>query len=80
MKEYDIVIVGAGSGGSTAAKEAAEKSFKTIFFEQGRKPGEKNSSWTGHCLECGACHQVCESDAIEIGFPASGTGIVIEQG
>ena len=25
MKEYDIVIVGAGPGGSTAAKEAAEK-------------------------------------------------------
>jgi len=47
MKEYDIVIVGAGPGGSTAAKEAAEKGLKTIFFERGRKPGEKNSSGTG---------------------------------
>jgi digeranylgeranylglycerophospholipid reductase len=47
LKEYDIVIVGAGPGGSTAAKEAAEKGFKTIFFERGRKPGEKNSSGTG---------------------------------
>ncbi|MFX1482422.1 MAG: NAD(P)/FAD-dependent oxidoreductase [Promethearchaeota archaeon] len=47
MKEYDIVIVGAGPGGSVAAKEAAEKGFKTIFFERGRKPGEKNSSGTG---------------------------------
>ena len=47
MKEYDIVIVGAGPGGSLAAKEAAEKGLKTIFFERGRKPGEKNSSGTG---------------------------------
>ena len=47
MKEYDIIIVGAGPGGSTAAKEAAEKGLKTIFFERGRKPGNKNSSGTG---------------------------------
>ncbi|NHI90349.1 MAG: hypothetical protein EAX87_12555, partial [Candidatus Thorarchaeota archaeon] len=47
MKEYDIVIVGAGPGGSIAAKEAAEKGLKTIFFERGRKPGEKNSSGCG---------------------------------
>jgi digeranylgeranylglycerophospholipid reductase len=47
MNTYDIVIVGAGPGGSTAAKEAAEKGFKTIFFERGRKPGEKNSSGCG---------------------------------
>jgi flavin-dependent dehydrogenase len=47
MNEYDIVIVGAGPGGSTAAKEAADKGLKTIFFERGRKPGEKNSSGCG---------------------------------
>jgi digeranylgeranylglycerophospholipid reductase len=47
MNKYDIVIVGAGPGGSTAAKEAAEKGFKTIFFERGRTPGEKNSSGCG---------------------------------
>ena len=45
--EYDIVVVGAGPGGSLAAEEAAEKGLKTIFFERGRKPGEKNSSGTG---------------------------------
>ena len=47
MSGYDIVIVGAGPGGSTAAKEAAEKGLKTIFFERGRIPGEKNSSGCG---------------------------------
>ncbi len=36
--------------------------------------------YTSQCLECGACAQVCETDAIEFRFPAGGTGIVIEQG
>jgi digeranylgeranylglycerophospholipid reductase len=47
MKTYDVIIVGAGPGGSIAAKEAAEKGLKTIFFERGRTPGEKNSSGCG---------------------------------
>ncbi|MGY5876731.1 MAG: FAD-dependent monooxygenase [Candidatus Thorarchaeota archaeon] len=47
MYEYDVVIVGGGPGGATAAKEAAELGLKTIFFERGRKPGEKNSSGSG---------------------------------
>lgn len=47
MKAYDIIIVGAGPGGSMAAKIAAEEGLKTIFFERGRKPGEKNSSGCG---------------------------------
>ena len=47
MNTYDIIIVGGGPGGSMAAKVAAEKGLKTIFFERGRKPGEKNSSGCG---------------------------------
>jgi len=47
MKNYDLIIVGAGPGGSVAAKTAAEKGLKTIFFERGRNPGEKNSSGCG---------------------------------
>ncbi|MFX0080633.1 MAG: NAD(P)/FAD-dependent oxidoreductase [Candidatus Hodarchaeota archaeon] len=47
MIKYDIIIVGAGPGGSVAAKTAAEKGLKTVFFERGRKPGEKNSSGCG---------------------------------
>jgi flavin-dependent dehydrogenase len=41
------VVVGGGPGGSYAAKTAAELGLKTIFFERGRKPGEKNSSGCG---------------------------------
>lgn len=47
VKKCDVVIVGAGPGGSTAAKECAERGLKTVFIERGRKPGEKNSSGCG---------------------------------
>ncbi len=47
MEKWDVVVVGGGPGGSYAAKTAAEKGLKTIFFERGRKPGEKNSSGCG---------------------------------
>ena len=47
MKTYDLIVVGAGPGGSVAAKIAAEKGLNTIFFERGRIPGEKNSSGCG---------------------------------
>ncbi|GAH17026.1 unnamed protein product, partial [marine sediment metagenome] len=47
MNTYDLIVVGAGPGGSVTAKIAAENGLKTIFFERGRKPGEKNSSGCG---------------------------------
>ncbi|MFX0006899.1 MAG: NAD(P)/FAD-dependent oxidoreductase [Promethearchaeota archaeon] len=47
MKNYDLIIVGAGPGGSVAAKTAAENGLKTIFFERSGKPGQKNSSGCG---------------------------------
>jgi electron transfer flavoprotein-quinone oxidoreductase len=47
MEKWDVVVVGGGPGGSAAAATAAEAGLKTIFFERGRKPGEKNSSGCG---------------------------------
>lgn len=47
MADYDVVIVGAGPGGSIAAMQAASLGLKTVFFERGRRPGEKNSSGCG---------------------------------
>jgi len=32
------------------------------------------------CLECAACFQVCEADAINFKYPIGGTGIVFEKG
>lgn len=47
MAQYDVAIAGGGPGGSYAAKTAAELGLKTVFFERGRKSGEKNSSGCG---------------------------------
>jgi len=47
MRKYDLIVVGAGPGGSVAAKTAAELGMKTIMFERGNVPGEKNVSGTG---------------------------------
>ncbi|MHA1249782.1 MAG: NAD(P)/FAD-dependent oxidoreductase [Candidatus Helarchaeota archaeon] len=52
MKEYDVIVVGAGPGGSTAAKFAAELGLKTIIFERGRAPGEKNCSGSALSTKC----------------------------
>ena len=38
---YDVVIVGAGSNGSTAAYFLAKRGFKTLLIESSRNPGEK---------------------------------------
>ena len=34
MKNYDIIVIGAGPGGSAAAKTAAENGYSTCFFEK----------------------------------------------
>lgn len=47
MEEFDVAVVGAGPGGSMAARTAADMGLKTVFLERGRKPGEKNSSGCG---------------------------------
>jgi len=38
---YDVVIVGAGTNGGTAAYFLAKKGFKTLLIEASRTPGEK---------------------------------------
>ncbi len=38
-KEYDMIVVGAGPGGSVAAKEAAEKGLKVLLLERDREIG-----------------------------------------
>ncbi|MHA1294109.1 MAG: NAD(P)/FAD-dependent oxidoreductase [Promethearchaeota archaeon] len=47
MQKYDVLVVGGGPGGSITGKFAAEKGLKTIIFERGKKPGEKNASGVG---------------------------------
>ncbi len=48
---YDLVVVGAGPGGTSAAKVAAEKGLKVLVLERARTPGDKQMSgsylWRG---------------------------------
>lgn len=44
MAKYDVIVVGAGPGGTAAAKVAAEKKLKVLLLERARTPGDKNMS------------------------------------
>ncbi|NVM53675.1 MAG: NAD(P)/FAD-dependent oxidoreductase [Candidatus Helarchaeota archaeon] len=44
MANYDLVIVGAGPGGSICAKTAAELGLSVVILERGSYPGAKNAS------------------------------------
>ncbi|MBC7253256.1 MAG: NAD(P)/FAD-dependent oxidoreductase [Actinobacteria bacterium] len=44
MKSYDLIVVGAGPGGSAAALTAAEAGLRTLLLERAESPGEKNAS------------------------------------
>lgn len=34
----------------------------------------------GLCLECAACWEICEREAIDFSYPAAGSGVVIKYG
>ena len=42
MNVYDVAIVGAGPGGTTAALRLAQKGLKVVLIERGEFPGSKN--------------------------------------
>lgn len=44
MSGYDVIVVGAGPGGSAAAATAARKGLKTLLLERAAVPGTKNMS------------------------------------
>jgi electron transfer flavoprotein-quinone oxidoreductase len=47
VTKYDVIVVGAGPGGSLAAKTASEIGLKALLIERGRTPGDKASSGCG---------------------------------
>ena len=53
-KEYDLVVIGGGSGGLAAAKEAAKHGAKVACFDF-VKPSEKGTTWGlgGTCVNVG---------------------------
>lgn len=41
IRQYDVIVVGAGPGGSVAAKKCVQNGFKTLLLEKRRLPREK---------------------------------------
>ena len=41
-EKFDVIIIGAGPAGSTAAYKLAEKGYNVLLVEKGRVPGSKN--------------------------------------
>jgi electron transfer flavoprotein-quinone oxidoreductase len=42
VKTYDVIVVGAGPAGTTAALRMAQRGMKVLLLERGSVPGEKN--------------------------------------
>ena len=42
QKKYDVIVVGAGPAGSTAALAAARAGLRCVVFERAEEPGQKN--------------------------------------
>ena len=53
-KDYDLVVIGGGSGGLAAAKEAAKHGAKVACFDF-VKPSERGTTWGlgGTCVNVG---------------------------
>ena len=42
MDDFDVIIVGAGPAGSSAAYKLAEQGQQVLLLERGKSPGSKN--------------------------------------
>ena len=61
VKEYDVIVIGAGNGGLTAAAVAAKSGVKTLLVEQHNLPGGFATSFTRGRFEFEpSLHELCD--------------------
>ena len=61
MEKYDVIVVGAGNGGLTAAAKTAKSGYKTLLLEKNNLPGGCATSLVRGRFEFEvALHQLCD--------------------
>jgi digeranylgeranylglycerophospholipid reductase len=73
--EYDVIVVGAGPGGSWAAKAAAEKGAKVLLLEKDREVGVPVRC--GEAIGTAGLHAVCEPEPLPRGVANGISGAVL---
>ncbi|MFC1924352.1 NAD(P)/FAD-dependent oxidoreductase [Chloroflexota bacterium] len=79
---YDLIVAGAGPGGTAAAKTAVEKGLKVLMLERARTPGDKNMS--GSYLFRPICEEIfpgfsqAECNQGQIRWAGSGVEFVLD--
>ena len=48
IERYDMIVIGAGPAGLSAAIEAAKKGLKPIVFDENAKPGGQGNRQVSH--------------------------------
>ena len=60
-KQYDIIVIGAGNGGLSAAASACKRGFRTLLIEQHNLPGGFATSFRRGRFEFApALHELCD--------------------
>ena len=66
MKRYDLIVIGAGPAGLSAAIEGAKAGMRTVVFDENEKPGGQLFKQIHKFLKIPNCHRDFFLDFISV--------------